>query len=245
MLSRLPSDVRKRVRALRKLQLKTTNLEADFHRRVYELEEQHQANHDTLFEQRKSIIKYAAYSIWMFFIRKKLINFVFSGTYEPTEEECDFPDANIDQSFQFLSVNVTGGPDNVVAPDLPGIPHFWLNIFKYVPMFETMVKDVDEPLLKHLIDIRVKMNSLPEMSFTLEFEFSPNEYFENATLTKEYLMKCEPDAEAPFNFDGPEIYKSKGCEIKWKEGKNLTLKTVKQKSPERGRGKRLNLFKFL
>lgn len=85
-----------------------------------------------------------------------------------------------------------------------------------------------------MIDIRVKMNSAPEMSFTLEFEFSANEYFEDKLLTKEYFMKCEPDAEAPFTFDGPEIYKSKGCPIKWKDGKNLTLKTVKQKSPERG-----------
>lgn len=71
---------------------------------------------------------------------------MFSGTYEPTEEECDYPDANIEQSIQYLSVNVAGNDD--VPAGQPGIPHFWLNIFKYVPMFESMVKDVDEPLLK-------------------------------------------------------------------------------------------------
>lgn len=75
------------------------------------------------------------------------------------------------------------------------------------------------------------------MSFTLEFIFSPNEFFENDILTKEYFMKCELDAEMPFTFDGPEIYKSKGCEIMWKDGKNLTIKSIKQKNLERGNSK--------
>lgn len=72
------------------------------------------------------------------------------------------------------------------------------------------------------------------MSFTLEFVFSPNEYFENTVLTKAYIMKCEPDIDTPFTFDGPEIYKSTGCEIHWKEGKNLTQQLVKQKNFENG-----------
>lgn len=67
------------------------------------------------------------------------------------------------------------------------------------------------------------------MSFILDFYFSPNEYFENAVLSKEYLMKCEPDGEMPFTFDGPEIYNSRGCEILWKEGKNLTKRTIRHK----------------
>lgn len=74
------------------------------------------------------------------------------------------------------------------------------------------------------------MKPLPEMSFILEFHFSPNDYFENSMLTKEYLMKCMPDNEMPFTFDGPEIYKTVGCEIQWKDGKNLTLQNVKQRS---------------
>lgn len=75
---------------------------------------------------------------------------------------------------------------------------------------------------------------LPGMSFTLEFVFSPNEYFENTVLTKAYMMKCEPEIDTPFSFDGPEIYKATGCEIRWKDGKNLTQQLVKQKHPENG-----------
>lgn len=36
-------------------------------------------------------------------------------------------------------------------------------------------------------------------------------------------MKCAPDSDDPFTFDGPEIYKTKGTEIQWKEGKNVTI----------------------
>ena len=47
------------------------------------------------------------------------------------------------------------------------------------------------------------------MGFVLEFFFSPNEYFENSVLTKTYDMKCVPDEEDPFSFEGPEIHKCK------------------------------------
>jgi nucleosome assembly protein 1-like 1 len=43
----------------------------------------------------------------------------------------------------------------------------------------------------------------------LEFHFSPNEYFSNSVLTKEYEMKCAPEENDPFSFEGPEIYKCK------------------------------------
>lgn len=43
----------------------------------------------------------------------------------------------------------------------------------------------------------------------LEFHFSPNEYFSNSVLTKEYHMKCVPEKDDPFSFEGPEIYKCK------------------------------------
>lgn len=59
MLSRLTPQARKRIRALRKIQLQTTNLEAEFHRMVYDLEKKHQDKHDILFEKRKNIIKFS------------------------------------------------------------------------------------------------------------------------------------------------------------------------------------------
>ena len=49
-------------------------------------------------------------------------------------------------------------------------------------------------------------------SFTLEFHFEPNGYFNNAVLTKVYKMKSEPDTSDPFSFEGPEIIDSEGWE---------------------------------
>lgn len=73
-------------------------------------------------------------------------------------------------------------------------------------------------------------------TFTLEFHFSPNEFFTNTVLTKEYEMKCIPDEDDPFSFEGPEIFKCTGCTINWNKGKNVTLKTVKKKQKHKSRG---------
>lgn len=181
-----------------------------------------------------------------------------SGTYEPTEEECDFPDPVLvdEQTLPFLGAQQQQPPPHdsdaittiaaesangsqqstpVASGILTGVPHFWLNIFKYVPMFELMVKEADEPALKHLADIRVLIKPLPDMSFTLEFCFTANPHFTDTVLTKEYLMKCEPEADMPFAFDGPEIHNSRGCTIHWKEGMDLTKRIVRHKGgPESG-----------
>lgn len=49
-------------------------------------------------------------------------------------------------------------------------------------------------------------------------------------------MKCAPDKNDPFSFEGPEIYKSKGCVIDWKKGKNVTVKTIKKNQKHKSRG---------
>ena len=49
-------------------------------------------------------------------------------------------------------------------------------------------------------------------------------------------MKCTPEQDDPFSFEGPEIVKCRGCTINWKKGKNVTLKTVKKKQKHKSRG---------
>lgn len=100
-----------------------------------------------------------------------------------------------------------------------------------------MVQEHDEPILKHLKDIKVKFSDAGQpMSFVLEFHFEPNEYFTNEVLTKTYRMRSEPDDSDPFSFDGPEIMGCTGCQIDCKKGKNVTLKTIKKKQKHKGRG---------
>lgn len=70
----------------------------------------------------------------------------------------------------------------------------------------------------------------------LEFHFEPNEYFTNTVLTKHYEMKCTPDDDDPFSFEGPEIIKCAGCTINWNKGKDITKKTIKKKQKHKSRG---------
>lgn len=199
MLTRLPPDVRRRLRALRKLQLQTNNIEMEFHRKEFELEKEFQVKHSAILKKRFDIV---------------------SGEYEPIDEECDYPDPDllqrIDENislFTHINVNVAEG----CATPIKGIPNFWLHILYSNAMLDFLLHDGDEDILNHLIDIRTTYKSEPHFSFILEFEFSENPFFENAILTKEYLLKMK------FNdvllYEGPEICKTIGCDIKWKSEK--------------------------
>ena len=97
-----------------------------------------------------------------------------------------------------------------------------------------MVQPHDEPLLKQLLDIKIKYDE--DLSYTLEFYFAPNDFFTDSVLTKKYFLRCKIDGEEPFAFEGPEIYKCSGCNINWKPGKNITVKTIKKKQKHKARG---------
>nr|XP_054094606.1 nucleosome assembly protein 1-like 1 isoform X8 [Callithrix jacchus] len=147
----LPRVVKRRVNALKNLQVKCAQIEAKFYEEVHDLERKYAVLYQPLFDKRFEII---------------------NAIYEPTEEECEW------------------------KPD-----------------------EEDEI-----------------SSFVLEFHFEPNEYFTNEVLTKTYRMRSEPDDSDPFSFDGPEIMGCTGCQIDWKKGKNVTLKTIKKKQKHKGRG---------
>lgn len=209
----LPPSVRRRVKALKNLQSKSVYIEAEFYRQVHNLEVEFAKKHNDLNQKRNQIV---------------------NGEYEPTEEECDFK-SPIDELPTELKeqLTVANGPDS--AADVKGIPDFWLTLLKNTDIIGDMIQEHDEPILKHLTNVEVTVLKEP-MSFTLHFYFSPNEYFTNTVLTKEYFMKCEPDAEDVFEFDGPEINKCKGTEIDWKANKNVTVKKIKKKQKNKTKG---------
>merc|ERR1719412_1206944 len=103
-------------------------------------------------------------------------------------------------------------------------------------MLAEMMQEADEPVLEALHDVTVSFTESSPMGFTLHFHFGTNDYFTNTILTKEYEMKCEPQEDDPFTFEGPEIFKCKGSPIDWKKGKNLTVKTVKKKQKHKSKG---------
>ena len=183
----LPAVVQKRIKALKNIQLEITNVESEFFKEVHALECKYQSSYEPLFEKRATITK---------------------GDYEPTEEESTWTldDDDEELSEEMKSKAILEGEKK--DEESKGIPEFWLTIFKNVDLLADMMQEHDEPILKHLIDIKVQYKENP-MGFILEFHFSPNEHFENSVLIKKYEMKCTPDEEDPFSFEGPEIHKCK------------------------------------
>jgi nucleosome assembly protein 1-like 1 len=66
--------------------------------------------------------------------------------------------------------------------------------------------------------------------FTLNFVFSENPFFSNTVLTKTYKLLCEQ------GINSTVLESAEGCEIAWKEGKNLTVVLKKKKQKAKGRG---------
>merc|ERR1719211_670871 len=213
-IASLPAPVKRRLKALKKIQLESTKIEAKFYEEVHRLECKYHEIYRPLYEQRSKITK---------------------GEYEPNDDECQWPSDDEDDEDLASDMKDKAKID-ADEKDVKGVPDFWLTIFKNVDMLQEMVQEADEPVLSKLTDITVTFSDTP-MGFTLHFYFEPNEYFSNSILTKEYQMKCEPSEDDPFSFEGPEIFKCKGCTINWKEpGKNLTVKTVKKKQKHKSKG---------
>jgi len=220
----LPPQVKRRLKSLKKLQLEATKIEAKFYEEVHDLECKYHKLYLPLYTKRTQITK---------------------GEHEPTEEECDFPSDSEDEETE-LSEDVKDKAkiedekkDEVKETkdeNVTGIPSFWLTIFKNVEMLAEMVQENDEPVLELLDDVTISLTEKAPMGFTLHFHFKENDYFTNSELTKTYEMKCEPMEEDPFSFEGPEIFKCKGCTIDWKKGKNLTVKQVKKKQKHKNKG---------
>jgi len=227
----LPKVVKRRLKALKKLQNEAIQIESKFYEEVHELECKYAAKYAPLYDRRKEIV---------------------NGATEPTDSDCDWPsdeeeeDEEDDEKLaQEDMKNKLAVEDETKADsekekekeeESPsGVPQFWLTIFKNVDMLSEMVQEHDEPILQHLQDIKVNFSQSSPLGFTLEFYFDSNDYFTNTLLTKEYTLRGEPDENDPFSFEGPEIIKCKGCEIDWKKGKNVTVKLIKKIQKHKGR----------
>ncbi|GAB5578214.1 nucleosome assembly protein 1-like 4 isoform X1 [Prionailurus iriomotensis] len=193
----LPKAVKRRINALKQLQVKCAHIEAKFYEEVHDLERKYAALYQPLFDKRRE------------FITGDLAGDVKSKVVIAEKEVA-----------------------TAEEPNPKGIPEFWFTIFRNVDMLSELVQEYDEPILKHLQDIKVKFSDPGQPMF----HFEPNDYFTNSVLTKTYKMKSEPDKADPFSFEGPEIVDCDGCVIDWKKGKNVTVKTIKKKQKHKGRG---------
>ena len=134
---------------------------------------------------------------------------IIIGKYEPSAEESKFalsPDANIPTA-----------PDDGQL----GVPKFWLVVLNYAAHTADMIHPQDVAALEYLKDIRVEYKDSP-LGFTILFEFLPNPYFTNTILSRSFEYGLEMTPTQLYSSSGLMPTKTEGCDVKWKEGKDLT-----------------------
>ncbi|GJJ78970.1 hypothetical protein EMPS_11329 [Entomortierella parvispora] len=99
------------------------------------------------------------------------------------------------------------------------IPNFWTSVFMNNMTLTQIIEPADIPALEHLTDLWVKWDSKDARAYDLTFTFSENPYFSNKELVKKVTFNGEEQVTTP-------------TEIKWKEGKDLTIKDNKRKKGE-------------
>ncbi|XP_022658814.1 nucleosome assembly protein 1-like 1 isoform X3 [Varroa jacobsoni] len=206
-IASLPNQVKLRIKALKKLQVEYFKLHGQFYREAAELEHRFYIKYDELMSKRRDIVE---------------------GKHEPDAGECEYKEPNEELAADLSKVTIDDA-------SVTGVPSFWLTCMKNVAdgIHEFVMED-DEPILEHLTDVVVEDNI---DSFKLHFHFSPNEYFSNTILTKEFKLKLAPTDEDPFNFDGPEIVAMKGMKIDWKsDDKNVTQRKISKKQKNKKTG---------
>ncbi|XP_048192415.1 nucleosome assembly protein 1-like 2 [Perognathus longimembris pacificus] len=255
----LPVKVKYRVLALKKLQTRAANLESKFLREFHDIERKFAEMYQPLLEKRRQIVN-AIYEPTEEECKYKLEPedeeekedemddnedmpyHEEAMVQEFVNEEEDYEDYYYDYAIEEEEEEeeeeeaggaaASGGDKNKEDPK--GIPDFWLTVLKNVEALTPLIKKYDEPILKLLTDIKVKLSDPGEpLSFTLEFHFKPNEYFKNELLTKTYVLKSRLDCYDPHPYRGTAIECSTGCEIDWNEGKNVTMKTITKKQKHR------------
>jgi len=220
-ISSLPVVVQNRVKALKNLQLETIRAESDYYKEVHQLDLKYQKAYDKINEKRADVL---------------------SGVHEPSGDEIEWKETPKESESDTEAV--TNGVDKIsldMDENTKGIPKFWMYTLKNAneEALLGMVEPHDEPVLEYLTDIKVSLKQPDNSGFTLHFMFSENPYFTNNVLDKEYKLREDPDPELPLEFDGPEIIDCKGCNIDWKEGKNITkiklkVQKVKPKKADKG-----------
>jgi nucleosome assembly protein 1-like 1 len=233
-VANVPAAIMKRVNALKNVQLKMLDIESKFYEDLHLLECKYAQLFEPLYEKRKQVI---------------------TGEYEPTEDEGKWildddldltanSDAKVDdkksespsQLVKDIKSKVSLNEVGSTAVDVKGVPDFWLQTFRSVELISDMIQEHDEPVLKHLSDVRVRLHDQKPYGYTLEFHFNDNDFLNSKVLTKTYELKTEYDQKDPFAYEGPDLYKCKGCTIDWKKGKNVTVRVVKKKQKHKGHG---------
>jgi len=193
-LAKLPKNVLRRVRALKKLQLEEIDVLSDYYKAVHELDTKYAEQYNGIRNKRSAIV---------------------NGQREPSDDECNIPLLHDAPPEELQKLEQEAPEDDTNK----GIPDFWLSVLMNSADFDIYV--CDAPLLKHLTDITCELHTDPA-GYTLSFHFSDNPYFMNAVLKKRYELSMVPDPEQPFDFDGSVLVGCSNEKINWRDGMSLT-----------------------
>jgi nucleosome assembly protein 1-like 1 len=196
----LPANVRKRVTGLKGVQKEHAKLEAQFQEEVLELEKKYFQKFTPLYQKRAKIV---------------------NGDNEPSKEEIEAGEAEEEDDDEEDGMEEEK-TDTPADDSIKGIPEFWLSAMKNQVSLAEMISERDEEALKFLTDIR--MEYLEKPGFKLIFEFAPNEFFTNKTVSKTYLYQEENGYGGDFIYDHAE-----GEKINWQPNKDLTTKIESKK----------------
>jgi nucleosome assembly protein 1-like 1 len=196
----LPAPVRRRVTGLKGIQKDHAKLEAEFQEEVLQLEKKYFAKYTPLYEQRAKIV---------------------NGTSEPTEDEVTRGKEE-DEEEEAAAKPADKDDESTTGEPAKGIPEFWLTALKNQVSLAELITDRDEEALRALTDVR--MEYLDRPGFRLIFEFSPNDFFSNKTISKTYFYREENGYGGDFIYDHAE-----GDKIEWKAGKDLTVRVESKK----------------
>lgn len=194
----LPAPVRRRVTGLKGIQKEHGKLEAAFQEEVLQLEKKYFAKFTPLYQKRAEIV---------------------NGKVEPTEDEVEAGKAEQEDAADAES---EPPKDSESKEETKGIPEFWLSAMKNQVSLAEMINDRDEEALRPLSDIR--MEYLDRPGFRLIFEFAPNDFFTNKTLSKTYYYREENGFGGDFIYDHAE-----GDKVDWKAGKDVTVRVESKK----------------
>lgn len=125
-----------------------------------------------------------------------------------TEEELSLAD-------EYLTAEDKSKKSEALANKEP-IKEFWLRTLLNSEVLAEEIKEKDEDALKHLVSVYYK-NEENSNNFTVYLKFEQNEFFTNEVLSKKFYIN-----------DEDEVTKTEGTVVNWKEGKNLTVKTIKK-----------------
>jgi len=107
-----------------------------------------------------------------------------------------------------------------------GIEDFWYKVVKNSDDF-FIVNEKDEKILKHLTEIKL-VEREDKLSFTVEFHFSPNDYFTDSVLFKTYNYSIKDQeitdvVSSPINWKSESVKPNKIIKIKKQKSINKNL----------------------